>query len=91
MCYEINISIYFIAQFISYFQMMGCYARFREIITGLSQLDLTFNNKIYVNYTDDIDPEFITNSEINFGVSVNKVGFIYPRRAVQFINQMVRH
>ncbi|XP_075972446.1 serine protease inhibitor 3/4-like [Anticarsia gemmatalis] len=66
-----------------------CYSSISKSIQEWAVADLTYVNAIYVNYTDDIDPAFIVDSESKFGVRVAKVGFHYPKAAVQFINRII--
>lgn len=56
----------------------------------LNKADLLLVNKIYVNYTADIRPDFIANSSEVYGVQVDKVGFNVPNSVVSFINRWVR-
>lgn len=51
--------------------------------------DLTLAHRIFVNYTREIDPKFITHSVDNFGIRVEKVGFNYPKAATTHINNLV--
>lgn len=57
---------------------------------AMTQAELTQVNRIYVNYTDDIDPKFYSNSTDKFGVQVEKVGFNYPKAALSYINRWVK-
>ncbi|KAG6452336.1 hypothetical protein O3G_MSEX007579 [Manduca sexta] len=66
-----------------------CYTEMKEVFDFLKQADLTLVNKMYVNYTNDIKPDFITNSSLLYGVQVEKVGFNYPSAAQSFINRWI--
>ncbi|XP_063530682.1 serine protease inhibitor 3/4-like [Cydia strobilella] len=50
------------------------------------ETDLTMLNKIYVNYTDDIDDDFILGSQA-YGITVSKIGYNYRRDAVAYVNR----
>ncbi|CAH2092366.1 unnamed protein product [Euphydryas editha] len=64
----------------------NCFINLKEVITPLKDIDVMLINKILVNYTNDIDPRFITNGP-DYGLRVDKVGFDDPDKAVSFINK----
>ncbi|XP_047546057.1 serine protease inhibitor 3/4-like, partial [Vanessa atalanta] len=68
--------------------LQDCFQSLKDVIDPLKNIDVLLLNKIIVNYTDDINPNFITNST-DYGVKVDKVGFNYPKMAVSFINRWV--
>nr|XP_026491756.1 serine protease inhibitor 3/4-like [Vanessa tameamea] len=68
--------------------LQDCYQSLKDVIDPLKNIDVLLLNKIIVNYTDDINPNFITNST-DYGVKVDKVSFNYPKMAVSFINRWV--
>ncbi|XP_072941840.1 serine protease inhibitor 3/4-like [Epargyreus clarus] len=70
-------------------KLKTCYADVKDTLSRLHEVDVIFLNKMYVNYTDDVDANFITNSSEAFGVQVDKVGFNYPKYAASFINKWV--
>ncbi|CAD0198647.1 unnamed protein product [Chrysodeixis includens] len=70
-------------------KLNSCYTRLKESIKTMAESDLTLVNRIYVNYTNDIEPSFITNSTEKWGVQVEKIAFIYPKAAVSYINRWV--
>ena len=71
------------------FQIKQCYLSVKETLYLLKEMDLIVLNKIYVNYSDTIDPLFMTNSTEQYGVQVEKISFIYPKAATSFINRWV--
>ncbi|XP_050362645.1 serine protease inhibitor 3/4-like isoform X5 [Nymphalis io] len=68
--------------------LQNCFEGLKETMNPLKEIDVLLLNKIIVNYTDDINPNFVTNST-DYGVKVDKVGFNYPTMAVSFINRWV--
>lgn len=57
---------------------------------GAREASLIYLNKLYFNFTMDLDPLFIANASELHGVQVDKVGFESPRAARSFINNWVR-
>ncbi|XP_021187796.3 antitrypsin [Helicoverpa armigera] len=66
-----------------------CYTRLRESLKTMTESDLTLINRIFVDYSKEIDPNFINNSTEKFGVQVEQVGFTYPVAALAHINKMI--
>ncbi|XP_026747451.1 serine protease inhibitor 3/4-like isoform X2 [Trichoplusia ni] len=67
----------------------SCFSRLKESIKTMAESDLTIVNRIYVNYSNDINSSFIANSTEKFGVQVEKVGFNFPKAAISYINRWV--
>ncbi|KAJ8727190.1 hypothetical protein PYW08_015587 [Mythimna loreyi] len=70
-------------------QLSRCYSKVAQYIKIMKQSDLTVTNRIYLNYTSDIDPNFIKDSSEKDGVQVEKVGFNYPKAAAAHINNVL--
>ncbi|KAJ8725215.1 hypothetical protein PYW07_016173 [Mythimna separata] len=70
-------------------QLSKCYSKVAPCIKIMLQSDLTVTNRIYLNYTSDIDPNFIKDSSEKDGVQVEKVGFNYPKAAIAHINNVL--
>ncbi|NP_001129363.1 serine protease inhibitor 33 precursor [Bombyx mori] len=71
------------------FMIKTCYTGIKEVLDFLKWSDLLMFNKIYVNYTDDIETKFIANSSSVYGVQVDRVGFNTPSSAISFINRWI--
>ncbi|XP_050561237.1 antichymotrypsin-2-like [Spodoptera frugiperda] len=65
------------------------YPGIKNAMKTMAITDLTLAHRIFVNYTKEIDPKFITYSVDNFGIRVEKVGFNYPKAATTHINNLI--
>ncbi|XP_041973192.1 corticosteroid-binding globulin-like isoform X2 [Aricia agestis] len=65
-----------------------CYATAREPFSELARIDFIMFNKVFVNYTKNINSTFYR-SKINHGADVEPIGFNYPTIAASFINNML--
>ncbi|XP_073967525.1 serine protease inhibitor 3/4-like [Choristoneura fumiferana] len=62
-----------------------CFSTMYMDVGRLLESDMTMLNMIYVNYTDDISNQFMSDAS-SFGVMVSKIGFHYPNAAITFVN-----
>ncbi|XP_063374952.1 serine protease inhibitor 3/4-like [Cydia amplana] len=63
-----------------------CYSNLFPALSSVLETDLTMLNKIYVNYTDEIDDHFVLGSQA-YGITVSKIGYNYRRDAVAYVNR----
>ncbi|XP_022829297.1 antichymotrypsin-2-like [Spodoptera litura] len=69
--------------------LIGYYAGLKRAIKTMLITDLTLAHRIFVNYTTEIDPKFITYSIENYGIKVDKIGFNFPKAAISHINNLI--
>ncbi|XP_061706713.1 serine protease inhibitor 3/4-like [Cydia pomonella] len=67
-------------------QTKTCYSSLFPALSPLLETDLTMLNKIYVNYTNDIEDKFILDSQ-GYGITVSKIGYNYRKDAVAYVNR----
>ncbi|XP_049865543.1 alaserpin-like [Pectinophora gossypiella] len=67
--------------------LKSCYSRVREALEFLETSDLVLVNKMYLNYSRDIDPSYEANSTTTSGIHVDKVSFNMPASATNYINR----
>ncbi|XP_063635661.1 serine protease inhibitor 3/4-like [Cydia splendana] len=63
-----------------------CYSSLFPSMSRVLETDLTMLNKIYLNYTDEIDDNFIRGSQ-SYGITVSKIGYNYRKDAVAYVNR----
>ncbi|XP_047989839.1 serine protease inhibitor 3/4-like [Leguminivora glycinivorella] len=67
-------------------QTKSCYSGLFPALSPILETDLTILNKIYVNYSSNIDDKFVLRSH-DYGVTVSKIGFNFRRDAVAYVNR----
>lgn len=69
--------------------MNFCYTSVFGMLESIKLTDLVLINKLYVNYSSEVNTTFLANASSSYGVHAEFVGFNMPVTAFAFINNEV--